>query len=276
MTSFDEGMRLFKSADYQAASEQFLAAVGEDDQNHKAWNALGICLSKTAQYEDAGVCFDNAIALDPDNETYRKNKARNDKKRGVQPEESLELDDEPAQVKKTSTPSITSQYSPVQIAVGVVAVFILLMFMGACVASLGGGGSKQVTPPAVVQTAVPTQAASVQQAAVSTPVVTQPTVAQNSVTPGQRNAAKKALSYLKYSAFSHDGLVKQLEFEKFSHEDAVYGADQTGADWNEQAAKKAQSYLDYSAFSRDGLIKQLEFEKFTPEQAVYGVNAVGL
>jgi len=274
MTSFDEGMKLFKSGDYSGASERFLAAVGEDDQNHKAWNALGICLSKTVQYEDAAVCFDNAVALDPDNETYRKNKDRNDKKRGVQQETSLELDDEPAPVKKGAAPSLTGKYSSVQIAVGVVAVFFVLMFMLACVTSLGGGGSKQVSSHPVL-TAVPTQAESVQQAAVSAPVVT-PAAVQESVTAGQRNAAKKALSYLKFSAFSHDGLVKQLEFEKFSHEDAVYGADQTGADWNEQAAKKAQSYLDISAFSRDGLIKQLEFEKFTPEQAAYGATAVGL
>ena len=77
-------------------------------------------------------------------------------------------------------------------------------------------------------------------------------------------------------AFSHDGLIAQLEFEKFSNEDAIYGADNCGANWNEQAAKKAKAYLDTMAFSRDGLIVQLEFDKFTNEQAVYGVDKVGL
>lgn len=94
-------------------------------------------------------------------------------------------------------------------------------------------------------------------------------------TMGEKNALNKALSYLDYTAFSYSGLIKQLEFEGFSHEEAVYGVDNCGADWNEQAALKARSYLDYTAFSRDGLIKQLEFEGFTREQAEYGVQAVG-
>ena len=60
-------------------------------------------------------------------------------------------------------------------------------------------------------------------------------------TVSQKNALKKAKSYIDFQAFSHDGLVEQLEFEGFSHEDAVYGADNCGADWNEQAVKKAKS-----------------------------------
>ena len=95
-------------------------------------------------------------------------------------------------------------------------------------------------------------------------------------TISQQNALKKALSYLKYSAFSYSGLIEQLEYEKFSHEDAVYGADNCGADWNEQAKKMAESYLKYDSFSRDGLIDQLEYEGFTYDQAVYGVTQNGL
>ena len=95
-------------------------------------------------------------------------------------------------------------------------------------------------------------------------------------TVSQKNALSRALSYLKYSSFSYSGLVEQLEFEKYSHEDAVYAVDNCGADWNEQAVKKAESYLKYSSFSRDGLIDQLEFEGFTYEQAVYGVSQNGL
>lgn len=95
-------------------------------------------------------------------------------------------------------------------------------------------------------------------------------------TISQKNAVRKAKSYLNYTAFSYDGLIKQLEFEKFSNDDAVYGADHSGANWNEQAAKKAKSYMGYSSFSRGSLIEQLLFDKFTQEQAEYGVNAVGL
>ncbi|HEX7633525.1 MAG TPA: Ltp family lipoprotein [Candidatus Saccharimonadales bacterium] len=97
-----------------------------------------------------------------------------------------------------------------------------------------------------------------------------------SVTVSQKNALAKAKSYLNYTAFSHDGLVDQLEYEQFSAADATYGADNSGADWNAQAAKKAKDYMSYSSFSRGGLIDQLEYEKFTPDQAAYGANAVGL
>jgi outer membrane biosynthesis protein TonB len=97
-----------------------------------------------------------------------------------------------------------------------------------------------------------------------------------SETVSQKNAVKKAKSYLGYTAFSHDGLVAQLEYDQFSHADAVYGADNYGANWNEQAAKKAKAYMEYSAFSRGSLIAQLEYDKFTQAQAEYGANAVGL
>ncbi len=97
-----------------------------------------------------------------------------------------------------------------------------------------------------------------------------------SLSSAQLNALKKASSYLSFSGFSHDGLVEQLEYEKFSHDDSVFAADHCGADWNYQAERKAQSYLKFTSFSRDGLIDQLMYEGFTYEQAEYGVNKVGL
>lgn len=95
------------------------------------------------------------------------------------------------------------------------------------------------------------------------------------LTMGQRNALAKAASYLSWTSFSYKGLVEQLEFEGFSHEDSTFAADHCGADWNEQAAKKAESYLSWTSFSREGLIEQLEFEGFTREQAEYGAQSVG-
>lgn len=95
-------------------------------------------------------------------------------------------------------------------------------------------------------------------------------------TVSQKNAVRSAKSYLGYSAFSYTGLIKQLEYEKFSHADAVYGADNSGADWSEQAAKAAQAYIKYSAFSRGSLIEQLKYEGFTQTQAEHGADAVGL
>ena len=77
------------------------------------------------------------------------------------------------------------------------------------------------------------------------------------------------------SGFSRDGLIKQLQFDKYTDEQAAYGADNCGADWNEMAARSAQSYMDMSSFSRQGLIDQLTFDGYTAEQAAYVAKAVG-
>lgn len=95
-------------------------------------------------------------------------------------------------------------------------------------------------------------------------------------TVSQQNALRKAESYLDYSAFSRTDLIGQLEYNKFSTEDATWAVDRVTVDWNEQAAKKAASYLKYSSFSRGDLVDQLLFNGFTPEQAEYGVSTTGL
>ena len=41
-------------------------------------------------------------------------------------------------------------------------------------------------------------------------------------------ADKKAASYLSFTSFSQSGLIEQLEYEGFTHEQAVYGAEQNG------------------------------------------------
>ncbi len=94
-------------------------------------------------------------------------------------------------------------------------------------------------------------------------------------TASQKNAVRSAKNYLKFSAFSRDGLIEQLEFEEFSRDDAVYGVDNSGANWTEQATQKAKSYLEFSAFSHDGLIEQLEFEGFSRDDAVSGADSSG-
>lgn len=172
---------------------------------------------------------------------------------------------------------------------GVMAFFIL-------VSALGGGKNSSTTStsfqndkptvsqqPDITQTVTTPEQEQSQPTesslkATNTPVPVQPKqpAAASSEIVSQENAVRKAKSYLAYAAFSHDGLVAQLEYEKFSHEDAVYGADNSGGNWDEQAAKKAKSYMDMSGFSRDGLIEQLKYEKFTQEQAEYGANSVGL
>ncbi len=97
----------------------------------------------------------------------------------------------------------------------------------------------------------------------------------SSATIGEKNSLSSAKQYLSITAFSYKGLVEQLEYEGYTHSEAVYGADNCGADWNEQAAKSAKQYLSMTAFSRSGLIEQLEYEGFTHDQAVYGVEQNG-
>jgi hypothetical protein len=92
----------------------------------------------------------------------------------------------------------------------------------------------------------------------------------------QQNALRAAKEYLDMTAYSHDGLIKQLEYEHYSAEDATYAADNVNADWNQQAAKAAKQYLDMTAYSHDSLVNQLEYEGYTATQAEYGVTAAGL
>lgn len=100
-------------------------------------------------------------------------------------------------------------------------------------------------------------------------------IAEESMTLGQKNALAKAHSYLEFTAFSHSGLIEQLQYEGFTPEESTFAADNCGADWNEQASKKAQSYMEHQSFSRDGLIDQLLYEGFSQEQAEHGAASVG-
>lgn len=109
----------------------------------------------------------------------------------------------------------------------------------------------------------------------ATCIVTVKSVTTSNMTIGQKNALEQAKSYLEVLSFSRDGLIEQLEYEKYSYQDAVYAVDHCGANWNEQALKKAKSYLETMAFSEQGLIDQLVYEKFTREQAEYGVAYCG-
>lgn len=45
---------------------------------------------------------------------------------------------------------------------------------------------------------------------------------------GQKNALRSAASYLSAMAFSHDGLIQQLEYEGFTASQAEYGASANG------------------------------------------------
>ena len=76
---YSRGVRAFKSGDYQAAVELLSEAVEFDENNDRAWNALGTACAKIGRYEDADLCFSNAITIAPDNPIYLKNQRTNAK-----------------------------------------------------------------------------------------------------------------------------------------------------------------------------------------------------
>ena len=123
-----------------------------------------------------------------------------------------------------------------------------------------------LTTPVTVPTVITT----------TTTTVAQTTTTTAYVTNSRTQAVKKAADYLRVTSFSRSGLISQLEYSKFSTEDATYAVDAQNVDWNSQAAKKAASYLKISSFSRQGLIEQLVYTGFTQSQAEYGVSTTGL
>jgi len=164
-----------------------------------------------------------------------------------------------AEAAKAQAKAIRPWYKKPLPLIGIVVLFVI------GINAVSGGGSDL---PNVTSTTVAT----------STPSNETTTAAEvpSTETVSQQNAVRSAKKYLDFSPFSRTGLIKQLEFEEYSADDATYGVDAQSADWNEQAAKSGKNYLEMSAFSRAGLIKQLEFEGYTNEEAMYGADANGL
>lgn len=164
-----------------------------------------------------------------------------------------------------------------------VIVFLLLIGIGQC--GKGGTPTASTTGAATTATAEKTgqnpSAEATTTAAEATTEAAAPTQEPTRtqaprLTVSQQQAVKSAENYLRFSSFSRQGLIGQLEYEGFSEADATFAVDNIKVDWMEQAAKSAENYLKFSSFSRKGLIEQLEFEGFTREQAEYGADAVGL
>ncbi len=83
-----QAIKSYKAGNSEVAVSLLTDAVSVDDSNHKAWNAFGVILSTAKRYSDADVCFSNALLLDENNETYRKNYEKNLKK--IKPETIIE------------------------------------------------------------------------------------------------------------------------------------------------------------------------------------------
>ncbi len=77
---FKDGLSAYREGRIDDAIALLHNASEEDDQNPKIWNALGVALSKSGDLESAGVCFENAVMIDPGNLTYEKNLDSNSKK----------------------------------------------------------------------------------------------------------------------------------------------------------------------------------------------------
>lgn len=78
---FREGMNYYEEKKFRQAAEVFNRIISEDDTNHRAWNAMGICLTRLGEYESAAQCYRNALSLEPDNGSYARNNLINENKR---------------------------------------------------------------------------------------------------------------------------------------------------------------------------------------------------
>ena len=122
-------------------------------------------------------------------------------------------------------------------------------------------------PPPVVESSEPAPAPA-EPAEPAEPAAPEYTISQT-------NAIASASQYLAIMGFSRASLIRQLEFEGYSTEDATFAVDTLAPDWNAEAAQSAQQYLDTMSFSRQGLYDQLAFEGFEPAQIEAGLAAVG-
>jgi Host cell surface-exposed lipoprotein/Protein of unknown function (DUF2510) len=167
-----------------------------------------------------------------------------------------------AQPPSTGKPEKPGMSKGKKIALGVGAAAVALIALGSV-----GNGNKTSSTPASSSSAT---------LAMPSPTVSSPTTTKSGFTPAQDNALEKAKAYLSHSAFSKQGLIKQLEYEQFSTADATFAVENIeangGVNWNEQAVKKAKAYLSQSSFSLPSLVGQLQYEGFTPDQAQYGAN----
>lgn len=79
-SAYVRGMTFYRQGDIKKAAEEFFAVTEEDPSNDKAWNAYGICLTKLSEFVSAERCYENALKIQPDNQSYKKNRDINRRK----------------------------------------------------------------------------------------------------------------------------------------------------------------------------------------------------
>ncbi|MBE1496217.1 hypothetical protein H4696_003317 [Amycolatopsis lexingtonensis] len=170
-----------------------------------------------------------------------------------------------------------------KILIGVSAGFALLVIATAC-----NSPAHRATAPSQLPAAATTQPATTQPVTYppSTPSPPSPSPTNETSTveaaaqfsPQVEMARDKAQSYLGFSAFSRNGLIRQLSSdagEGFPKAVATEAVDSLSVDWNVQAVKSAESYLSFTSFSCSGLKQQLSSsagEGYTKAQAAYGAG----
>ena len=85
----------------------------------------------------------------------------------------------------------------------------------------------------------------------------------------KEQSVKEARSILECFGSSYENMIIALERDlKFSHEEAVYGADNCGADWKEEALRAARKCLEKNGeYSFEKMVFQLQIFNFTQEEA---------
>ena len=97
-------------------------------------------------------------------------------------------------------------------------------------------------------------------------------VVSTAILSANNYAIQKAKMYLNTMPFSKEGLIHQLEYDKFSNSNARNAVNSLNVNWKQQAVRKGKQYLQVMPFSCKKLEEQLEYDKFTPSQAYYGAQ----
>lgn len=112
-------------------------------------------------------------------------------------------------------------------------------------------------------------------------LITIPLVGCSANTPGDiltdRDPVVEAQRWVERGGYSRQWIINNLLNAGFTYEEAIYGVDNCGADWNEQAVRKAIEVLSELPRSRQHLINWLiQPELFTSDQAVYAADHCGV
>ena len=73
--------------------------------------------------------------------------------------------------------------------------------------------------------------------------------------------------------FSYGGMVDLIELNGFSHEAAVYAADNCGADWYEMVWGELNAFWSPDGFDPQDAISNLQLRGFSYEETIYAVTA---